>query len=331
MKILYVDLLYDYGVKFRGLNNIGQLGFKASFEKLGHVVEAFYYDDYLLRTDELQVALMRAADVARPDLIFFCLFQDQFTVATLRALSDKYITVNWFGDDQWRFDAFTRHYASSFTWCITTDKFSIPRYQQLGQDNIIYSQWAAIDDDAVCCDTSPPDYEYDVSFVGGYHPYRAWFLTQLSKSGLSVKVFGNGWPAGPLSNDEMSALFKKTKINLNISNSTSFDVRYLFASVKALVSALRSSKSGPQVKARNFEIPYYGGFQLSDYVPHIEEYFSIGTEVVCYSSPDEAIAWINYYLRNDMEREAIRLRGTQKARHYHAYSHRIEKIFEVLA
>ncbi|OEC59562.1 glycosyltransferase [Pseudomonas sp. ENNP23] len=330
MKILYVDLLYDYGVKSRGFNYIGQLGFKASFERLGHVVEAFYYDDYLRRTDELQIELIRVADVVRPDLIFFCLFQDQFSVKTLQDLSSRYVTMNWFGDDQWRFDAFTKYYASSFTWCITTDKFSIPRYKQLGQNNIIHSQWAAIDD-STRFDITPPNYEYDVSFVGGYHPYRAWFLSRLSKSGLNVRVFGNGWPTGPLSNEEMTALFKKTKINLNISNSASFDVRYLLSSTKSLMSALRASKSSPQVKARNFEIPYYGGFQLSDYVPHLEEYFSIGTEVVCYSSPDEAIAWINYYLRNDVEREAIRLRGTQKARCYHAYSNRIEKIFEILA
>ena len=62
MKILYVDLLYDYGVKLRGLNNIGQLGFKASFEMLGHSVETFYYDDYLQRIDELQSEVVRVAD-----------------------------------------------------------------------------------------------------------------------------------------------------------------------------------------------------------------------------------------------------------------------------
>jgi spore maturation protein CgeB len=34
MKILYVDLKYDYGVKSRGINHIGQDGFLKSFKKL---------------------------------------------------------------------------------------------------------------------------------------------------------------------------------------------------------------------------------------------------------------------------------------------------------
>lgn len=330
MKILYVDLLYDYGIKSRGLNNIGQLGFKASFEMLGHSVEAFYYDDYLQRVDELQSKVVRVADAVQPDIIFFCLFQNQFAVETIQALSKKYKTVNWFGDDQWRFESFTQYYAPHFTWCITTDKFSLSRYSALGQRNVVYSQWAAIDDAAVCVDSEAPVYKYDVSFVGGYHPYRAWFISQLVKSGVHVSVFGNGWPAGPLSNAQMIEVFKSSKINLNLSNSTSFDLRYLLTSLRTFISAIRSPKSNSQIKARNFEIPYYNGFQLSDYVPSIEEYFSLGEELVCYSSPNEAVTWINYYLNNDAEREAIRLSGQKKAQAHHAYSNRMKAVFECL-
>lgn len=330
MKILYVDLLFDYGIKSRGLNNIGQLGFKASFERLGHEVKTFYYDDYLQRKDELQVELLRIADDVKPDLVFFCLFQTQFAVETLQALTAKFKTVNWFGDDQWRFDGFTKHYARCFSWCVTTDKFSVARYKELGQNNVICSQWAAIDEAPVLLDKSAPVYEYDVSFVGGYHPYRAWFLSQLSKSGLRVAVFGNGWPLGPLSHVEMIALFKKTKINLNISNSTSFDLRYLLTSLRAFISAIRSPKASSQVKARNFEIPYYHGFQLTDYVPNIESYFSIGAEIVCYSSAAEAVDWIRYYLENDEEREIIRMRGVEKAQACHAYSNRVKEVLKAV-
>ena len=331
MKILYVDLLYDYGVKSRGLNNIGQLGFKASFEMLGHSVETFYYDDYLQRIDELQSEVVRVADAVQPDFIFFCLFQSQFAVETIKALSKKFKTINWFGDDQWRFENFTKDYAPHFTWCITTDKFSLSRYHEIGQRNVIYSQWAAIDDAAVPLDSQVPIYNYDVSFVGGFHPYRAWFISQLEKNGVQVNIFGNGWPAGPLSNAQMNDVFKTSKINLNLSNSTSFDLRYLLTSVRTFISAIRSPKSSSQIKARNFEIPYYGGFQLSDYVPTIEEYFFLGEELVCYTSPNEAVTWINYYLNNDVEREAIRLKGQKKAQAQHAYSNRMKTIFERLS
>ncbi len=42
-----------------------------------------------------------------------------------------------------------------------------------------------------------------------------------------------------------------------------------------------------QLKSK-LEIPYFGGFQLTDYVPTIENYFDLGKELICYGSVDEA-------------------------------------------
>ena len=61
-----------------------------------------------------------------------------------------------------------------------------------------------------------------------------------------------------------------------------------------------------QIKARNFEIPYFGGFKLADYVPTLENYFDIGKDVVCYNDVDEAELLIRYYLENEEEREIIK-------------------------
>ena len=36
-------------------------------------------------------------------------------------------------------------------------------------------------------------FKYDVSFVGGYSPYRKWLVELLRKKGISVKVFGRKW------------------------------------------------------------------------------------------------------------------------------------------
>jgi len=325
MKVLFVDLKYDYGIESRGLNAIGQDGFKKSFERLGHEIIPFYYDDFLDKTDELQGSLCDFADSINPDLVFFCLYKDQFTKETLDYLKSKYKTVNWFGDDQWRFDDFTKVYANSFTWCISTDKYSIPKYHAIGQENVVYSQWAAINEheESFCS-----EYKYDVSFVGGYHPYRKWVIDQLQKHGINVAVFGNGWPNGPLDSEDMNRLFSESRINLNISNSNCLDLRYLTSSIRAFRGALRSAKNVSQIKARNFEIPYFGGFQLSDYVPSLEDYFEIGKEVVCYTNPYEAALQIKYYLENSAEREMIRKAGYDRAVKEHGYVNRFSRILE---
>ena len=327
MKILFIDLKYDYGDKARGINHIGQDGFKESLEQLEHKVESFYYDAYLSDTRLLQLTLIEFAEQCQPDLIFFNLFKDQFDHSTIRGLSSKFTTINWFGDDQWRFESFTKYYANDFTWCITTDLFSVEKYKSIGQCNVIYSQWAAINSHALSQELFT-GYKYDVTFVGGYHPYRHWFIKQLRNNGVRVEAYGYGWPNGPLSFQQMNIIFRDSKINLNISNSNSFDLSYLSSSLKALILAFRSKKSTSQIKARNFEIPYFGGFQLSDYVPSLESYFEIGKEVVCYSSPEEAALQIQYYLTNDELRESIRHAGYKRATNEHGYIHRIKNILK---
>jgi len=327
MKIVYVDLQYDYGKKERGKNIIGLDGFKKSFEDLGHQVVMFYYDEYLSDVTPLQQKLLNFADQHKPDLIFFSLFQDQFDTKTLDYLKSKYITINWFGDDQWRFDSFTSRYATHFTYCVTTDKFSIGKYKALGQNNIIYSQWAAINSHKI---PEFAGYLYDVTFVGGFHPYRKWFIESLQKRGLHVKAFGNGWENGPLSAEAMNKIFTSSKINLNLSNSNSFDLRYLLSHWKALPLLIKSKKSASQIKARNFEIPYFGGFQLTDYVPTIETYFELGKEIACYKDIDEAELLIRYYLENDDEREAIKNHAHQRAIIEHGYIHRLHSVLEQL-
>ena len=326
MKILFVDLEYDYGIKARGSNAIGQLGFKKSFENLGHQVIPFYYDSYLdSRIDQLQIDLLQRADEVAPDLVFFILFRDQFKVETLQKLKAKYKTMNFFGDDSWRFDNFTKNLAHCFTYCMTSDKFSIPKYHAIGYQNVIMSQWAAIDDDR---EIKPLPYKYDVSFIGGFNRYRAWFVEQLKKAGLNVQCFGNGWPNGPLSNEGMVELFATSKINLNLSNSASFDFRYLFAHPLNLVHSFYTKKNASQIKARNFEINYYAGFQLADYAAGLEDYYQIGKEIACYASVEEAILLCHYYLKNEKERELIRDRGMEIARKKYSYQSELARVLE---
>lgn len=327
MKILFVDLQYDYGQKGRGLNQIGENGFRAEFLRLGHRVETFYYDDFLDKRDTLQVELLAKAEASEPDLIYFILFGDQFEIETLRKLGEKSKTINWFGDDQWRFESFTKKYAPYFSYCITTDPFSVSKYLAIGC-NVILSQWAALSDEML---PEPTSYELDVSFVGGFHSVRKWFVDELGSAGIRVHTFGHGWPNGAVSLNEMLRIFTTSKINLNLSNSVNFDLRYLTHGLKNPITALRSQKSLSQMKARNFEIPYSGGFQLAEYVPFLESYLDIGREVICYRDTEDAIRWIRYFLANEPEREHIRKAGHLRARKEHSYFNRHQKIFEQIS
>jgi spore maturation protein CgeB len=329
MKILFVDLEFDYGIKERGSNLIGQLGFKKSLEKLGHEVIPFYYDKYLKNHKQLQIDLLKVADEVKPDLVFFILFENQFSMETLQKLKENYTTFNWFGDDSWRFDDFTKKYLNQFTFCSTTDKFSFNKYKKLGQENIIQTQWAVIN-------TEPPknldvEYEYDVTFIGGFNYARDWFLKQLKKNEIKVEAFGHGWPNGAVSLERMNEIFLKSKINMNLSNSKCYDIRYVLSHPIRLAHTLKTKKDATQMKARHFEIPYNGGFQLADFAAGLEDYFVVGKDVACYKDVDEAITLIDYYLENTQLREEMKVSAYNKAINEHTYQHRLEKVLEVIS
>ncbi|MUK92242.1 glycosyltransferase [Aliivibrio fischeri] len=322
-KILYVAFKYEYGKKENGL----ALNYKAFFEnfiELGYDVDSLFYEDY--SKEDLQLQILNKSENGAYDLIFFILQKDQVDLHTIKKLKESGVfTANFFGDDQWRFEGFSSYFAPHFSACITTDKFSIEKYFTVGQSNIIRSQWASLGSDV---EFENINYKYDISFIGGCNRYRKWFVDTLSERGINVDCFGRGWDNGRVSYSEMEDIFAKSKINLNISNSTCYDIRYLLSSTKTFLSGIRailnSGKDSSQTKARNFEIPVQGGFQLTDFVPSLDDYFEIGKEVVCYNSVDEVEKLINYYLSHDAERESIKLLGIKKAREQHTFKHRIK-------
>lgn len=348
MKILFVDVHHEYGDQSRGINHIGVQGFVAGFASLGHKVETFYYDVHLRpfaeRVDDrglyrrgcvrdwgaLQKALIDRARQVSPDLVLFNLYTGYFTIETLDELMALYPTANFFGDDPFLFDSFTRHYCGHFTHCFSTDKYSIARYPTAGAKAVSLTQWGVVDTGLEVLEDRTI---YDVSFVGAKNPERAWFVHELRQRGISVEVFGNGWGTRRLSDAEMAEVFARSKISLNLSNNGTHDIRFLLSPLRSIGSiaialakvvlagmakkrdriAQTPIRKTSQIKGRNFEIPFHGGFQLTDYVPGIEDYFVIGQEIICYKNVDEAALLIQHFLNNDDVREAIRRAGNRRA------------------
>jgi len=340
MKILLSTLQYEYGDPSRGPECIGEHGFRKALLAIGHEVHPFYLDPYLHDPHPAQEAILTTATSLKPDLIFFLTVTNQFSPQTLDLLNQNYCTAAWFGDDTWRFDSYTRHYAPHYRWCITTDPFALQKYREIGVERVILSQWAAID-------SYPPvdaqGYERDVAFVGGISPEREWFVRELLDRGIQVETFGHGWPQGGVSLLRMREIFATSRINLNLSNSTCYDIRFHLSrrqkatrrlkgilrfaiSRKMFLDSCSTGKSMGQIKARNFEIPYYGGFQLTDYYPGIEDYFELGREIACFRDLDEAALLIQHYLAEESRREAIRQAGHQRALREHGYRQRLAEI-----
>lgn len=329
-KILIVALKYSYGNKNFG-PSINKGAIENSFRELGIKTKTIWIDEH--KSEFLNQLLINVANEFKPDLIFFKLFKDEIFTKTLLKLKKRFKTINWFGDDSWRFDSFTRYYANKFTYCITTDIYSIDKYKKNGQKKVIMSQQGSFSSNS---EYKKIKYKYDVSFIGSKNPYREWFIYELNRKGINCSCFGKGWNNGVVTYEQMQNIFSTSKINLNISNSLSFDLRVTLHQPKNLIEIIKSRflnnlKIQSQIKARNFEIPVFGGFQLTDYVPYIENYFKIGEEVACYNNIEDAYSQIIYFLKNNKKRELIKNNSIIRARNNHTFVCRMKEIIEQIS
>lgn len=107
---------------------------------------------------------------------------------------------------------------------------------------------------------------------------------------------------------QMSEIFATSKINLNIS--------------------LRSIQSG--IPLRVIDIMGAGGFCISNYQAELAEYFENNKSIVWYESYEDLFEKVDYYLKNDSERQAIARAGHDIVKNDFTYEKAFSKIFELI-
>lgn len=355
MRILYVAMKYDYGDPERGYS-FEHYNFYDSLRNMGHEVVYFDFDTIMHERgrEAMNARLWEVAKAENAALMFTALFADELDPAVVRRISEETdtTTVNWFCDDHWRFESFSRRWAPCFNWVITTDREALPKYAGIGYNKAILSQWACNHFLYRKLDLA---LEYEVTFVGQPHSDRRQVVDRLRAEGVDVRAWGQGWDAGRLSQDEMIAVFNQSRINLNLSNSScprQAPERLSFAPLRWGGHLARLLPHGEQVverakgrlgrrvvreaapaayfgqiKGRNFEVPGCGGFLLTEPVAHLEDYYSLGNEVVCFDDEDALVAQVLYYLDHEQERQAIAQAGYERTVREHTYERRFAEIF----
>ena len=110
------------------------------------------------------------------------------------------------------------------------------------------------------------------------------------------------------SNRHQKVVFHLSKINLNITT-------------KPIMSGL---------SLRVWDVMGSGGFLMSNYQEEIEDYFVIGEDLEVFSSEEELVDKVGFYLKHDDIREKIARNGYEKVRKYHSYDERIKQMISYL-
>lgn len=346
MKILYVAPKYDYGKYKRGFS-FEHYNFLDTLYNTGNDIVYFDYMDILKKMGKARMnnLLLETVRAEKPELMFVFLFEYELEPKAISQISKsgKVITVNWFADDHWRFDNYSRYWAPHFNWVVTTDFQAVSKYHSTGYQNVVLSQWAC---NHFLYRNLEFDPLYDVSFIGQAYGNRQTIIETIEKAGINVLTRGQGWASGRASQDEMIEIINRSRINLNLANASvqytadwvRFIDRYalytpgvkrIWRMARSLVTS-SSARAQPifQIKGRNFEIPGCGGFLITDYVKGLEEFYQPDKDIVCYNTVDELVKKIRYYLENEDLRRQIASNGLKTTLERHTYVHRFNQVFQ---
>ncbi len=342
MKILFTGVEYDRYDPSRG-HSFEYHNFYGALQRIAGVEVSYasFHDILTLGRQGFADKLVAQVEREKPDLVFVFMYTDELLPETIRRLRAKTTVLGWFSDDQWRFDNYSRHYATAFSWVATTYSKAPERYYALGQKNVIRSQWF--------CDMGsyvPVACAKDVavSFVGLKNEGRAELAEQIRTAGLPLALYGGGWEGGRLPQAEFTRLFSRSKINLNMISPRSLWERNSFGRLFARRSMNRfvldfhfmdnvRSWLGQrilQIKGRPFEIAACGGFCISGYADDFETYYQENEEMVFYRSTDDLIEKIRHYLAHPEERERIAKAGYERTLHEHTAEKRFSALFRAM-
>jgi spore maturation protein CgeB len=324
-----------------GRTSVEVAGFcRNAFEELGHTAEVSVYNDHRLSArfrpirfaekKVIQQMLLRRIQALRPDFILVikgdCL--DAGLLDRIRRRHSIPIVNFWIDDPLYLHFSLTKspHYDLFFTnarQCLEAHRqvgCKNIRYLSFGFDRRLHRKMELTENDRL-------RFGSGISFTGTLTDRRIEMLRPLV--GMNLRIWSttlcthlnkDGIWSTPIP-EENPLLSHVTGISLW------GDDMVRACNAAAIVLNLHVQDTPTM---RDFEVPACGGFLMTDYVPGLEEFFEIGSEIVCFRSPEELRALAEYYLANGREREAIAEKGYARARRDHSYTARMKTILEAV-
>lgn len=162
-----------------------------------------------------------------------------------------------------------------------------------------------------------PEFESDITFVGGYWPYKSYtldrYILPLVKK-FRTKIFGNStWPSEAYCGTLRAGFAKHALASASICPNT---------------HEMHSQKLGWDIIERPFKLLANRCFCISDYVEGLEKLFP--DSIVYGRTPEEFIEKVEFFLKNPVLKVDYIDKGYKQVVANHTYFDRAATIFENL-
>jgi len=294
MKIFYIG-------KFAKIWDEKQISI--SLEQLGH--EVFEQDE-----NESEERIRKNVISFKPDVVLFAKLQIRNALPFLQWLKRSgYKTVSWTFDLYFNYvreDKVKYYPFIKADYVFTTDGGHDDKFREAGINHQLLRQ-GIFQDQAIMM---PSEKEYDVVFVGCEnlnYPYRQEMMAYIEKY-YPIKWFGR-YNTDEVRGLKLNELYGKSKIVIG----DSVPSPYYWSN-------------------RLYETIGRGGFTIFPYIKGIDSEFTLGKHFVTYEHGNlkDLQEKIEYYLKNDEEREKIRKAGFEHCKRHHTYKKRCEQLIKTI-
>jgi len=310
--LLALDLINKSGYCYKNWFQI--------LQKLSSELILFDYRDLLesnYSLKQLNNLLFEKVLESKPDIIIYPVHRNEISMETfirIKKVLPGTKIITYISDDDWRHENHSRFlalYSDFFTICFPAN---IPKYEKYGHKNVILTQWGSNPNNFY---PTEAEKKIDVSLIGlAYKPRPEW-IKYLVDNGITVKVFGKGWNKYPdlkniyggfLSGENFLNTINKTKINLNF--------------------GWNSDDGALQVKGRTFEFGILKAFQITNYNPNLNDYFTEDHDIVYFRTERDLLEKVKYYLEKEEERNRIAKNCYENVIQNHTWEKRFIDIFK---
>lgn len=278
--------------------------------------------------------VIRAARTVRPDIVLI-LKGDSFTPAMLRKLkaATQALLAIWWTDHPFMIAEFRRPWplvpscVPLYDHCFVFDRSYESILREAGARAVSFLPCAADPDLFVPQELEVADqvaYGASVSFIGAYYKSRAPIISALADE-PDLRVWGPGWKQWP--GAKLNGLAGKLKGEARFHSETC--KIYNASLVNLNLHHPQSQVAG--LNCRAFEILASGSFELTNYVPGMEELLEPGREVAVFHSPSEAVELTRYYIKAADERRRMAEYGRRRVLAEHTYRHRMQSLLAALS
>lgn len=275
------------------------------------ILEKIFYKLKLpLDIDNINKRLINEVKHFNPEVLFIIkgnLIKPS-TLRSIKNINPNIILISWSLDDMYASHNRSLYYKNGlnlYDHVFTTKSYNVSELKSLGAKKVHFLYQAFSNKYHIPCkQCENSKYKFDVLFIGTAEKERIDSLNYLAQNGIKINIYGGGW-------NKVNKTTLHHNLIINEYDLVGSDYADAISCSKISLCFLRKINRDLHT-SRSIEIPACKGFMLAERTNEHLSLFKEGIEAEFFTSNEELLKKVNYYLLNEEKRQEVIEKGYQK-------------------